>query len=171
MPKKNTKEINLVSDTVAVPVIKNGSTEKAKEPEKFDIVFSWKTVDFIKNSHTKFSLSIAIVGSMGMIVWGITTGSLTVVFTFIMIAIVSAMVLSEESQEVEVKIDENGINLNSEHFDFKDFISFKIIEMHGLPVLSLARKEKYFPAKAIYIQEEPVGDLRDFLEIYLPEEE
>ncbi len=167
LKKKNNKEIIPESNTEDASI--NNNVIEAKE--KFEIVFSWKTVDFIKNPETKFYLSAAVIGSMGMIFWGILAGALTVVFMFIMIAVVSIVVLNEESLEIKVRIDEQGINLNNEHFDFKDFVSFKIAEMHGLPVLSLNRKEKYLPAKIIYVEEEPVDDLRNFLEIYLPEEE
>ncbi len=171
MPKnKNKEDVNSTGNN-DVAAVENSGIEKAKEPEKFNIVFSWKTVDFIKNPQTKLYFTAAVIGSMGMIIWGILSGSLTMIFLFIMIAVLSIIVLNEESQEISVRIDEKGVNLNNEHFNFKDFVSFKISQMHGLPLLSLYRKEKYLPAKMIYVQEEPVGDLRDFLEIYLPEEE
>ncbi len=169
LKQKNKKEIVLEDDIHGINI--SAGNISAEKQEKFEIVFSWETVDFIKNPQTKLYLTAAVAGSMGMIIWGISTKSLTVIFTFIMIAAVSILVLNEDPQKIKVRIDENGIGLNKEHFNFKNFVSFKISQMHGLPVLSLNRQEKYLPAKIIYVEEEPVDDLRNFLEIYLPEED
>ncbi len=168
MSKEKNKKEDIALEINASDSGINGNA--AGKQNEFEIIFSWETVDFIKNPLTKLYLGVAVIGSMGMIIWGVSTGSVTMIFMFIMLAAVSIMVLNEDPQKIKIRIDEKGININDEHFDFKDFASFKISEMHGLPVLNLIRKEKYLPAKMIYVEEEPVNDLRDFLEIHLPEE-
>ena len=159
------------SDKVEMTVAGGNDQNIDAGKDHFKIVFSWETVDFIKSPKTQLYIIAAVLGSMGMIVWGIMTKSFTMSLMFIMLAVVSIMVLNEPSQKIRVRVTEEGVDINDEHFNFSDFRSFTVTRMHDMEVLNLNRKEKYFPPKMVYIEDEPVGDLRDFLGIYLPEDQ
>jgi hypothetical protein len=162
----------------------------AGSPENFRVVFSWETVDLIKNPASDLYLAVAVIASMGMVAWGIYSRSFTVVVTFIMLAVVIILALNEEPKRVKVKISESGIDLNGAHYNFDEFKSFSISysSFYGagaagsqsdglkgnkkdLPVLNLNPKKPYLPARTIYIENEPEEDMEEFLEIYLSKEE
>lgn len=155
----------------------SGNNEKAQAQEEFiasenmPIVFSWATVDFMKKPLTEFYLTAAIFGAMAMIAWGLYSRSFITVVTFIMVAIVIILVLSEEPKKVEVKISEKGIDFNGEHYNYSEFKSFKISYMDEMPVLILKQRKTFSLIKNIYTENEPVNDLESFLGIYLEKEE
>jgi len=139
--------------------------------KKFGIVFSWETVDFIKTPAMQVYLTVAVIASMGMIVWGISTKSFIMVVTFILLGGVSILVLNEEPKKVKIKITEDGIDINDKHYEFKEFSSFKISYSGDMPILNLIKKRDYLITKSFYLEGEPMEDLENFLEIYLRKEE
>ncbi len=150
---------------------------KIKETDLPEVIFSWETADFIKNPRMDFYLLAAIFGAMIMIVWGINgsaSGGLTVV-TFALLAAVSILALNDEPRKIKVKISEHGIDVICKdnqsaktHYEFGEFKSFWISYSAEMPVLNLKYKRPYLPVKIIYLEKEPVKDIEDFLEIYLP---
>jgi hypothetical protein len=141
------------------------------EKNDYRIVFSWETVDIIKNPAADLYMAISVLASMGMIAWGIYTRSFMVVATFVILAAVIILTLNEEPKKMRVKISENGIDINGAHYGFSDFKSFDVSYSQDVPALNLNPKKPYLPATTIYIENEPEKDLEDFLEIYLPKEE
>lgn len=139
--------------------------------ENMPIVFSWVTVDFIRNSLTEFYFTAAVFGAMAMIVWGLYNRSFITVVTFIMMAVVIILVLNEEPKKVEARISEKGIDLAGEHYDYNQFRSFKISHADEMPVLILKQRKSFSLIKTIYLEDEPVNDIESFLGIYLEKEE
>lgn len=139
--------------------------------ENVPIVFSWVTVDFIKSPVMEFYFTIAALASMGMIGWGIYDKNFLMVITFIMVVILIILALNEEPRKVAVRISERGIDLNSEHYDYNEFRSYKIVHEDGVLALMLKPRKSFTPFRSIYIVDQPVNDLEMFLGIYLEREE
>ncbi|MBU3924941.1 hypothetical protein KJ854_03320 [Patescibacteria group bacterium] len=153
---------------------KNKKTQAQKEPAVFEnmpIVFSWSTVDFLKKPLTEFYFIAAAVAAMAMIVWGLYNRNFVMVATFVTMVIVIILVLNEEPRKVEVKISEQGIDINNEHYNYSEFRSFKISLIDELPVLILKQRKSFSLIKTIHTENEPVNDLESFLGIYLEKEE
>lgn len=149
-----------------------------KAKNESEVIFSWKTADFIKNPRVDFYLLAAIFGAMIMIVWGIDAKNFLTVVTFALLAAVCVITLNETPRKIKVKISEHGIDIESKdnqgaktHYEFAEFKSFWISYPAEMPVLNLKHKKPYLPIKIIYLEKEPVKDIEDFLEIYLPKEE
>ncbi|MBU3965722.1 hypothetical protein KKG29_03055 [Patescibacteria group bacterium] len=153
-----------------------------------EVIFSWETADFIKNPKMDFYLLAAIFGAMIMIVWGIygsASGGLTVA-TFALLAAVCILMLNDSPRKIKARISEHGIDIvhlrwirrgrksikdnqsAKTHYEFGEFKSFWISYLAEMPVLNLKYKRPYLPVKIIYLEKEPVKDIEDFLEIYLP---
>jgi len=174
MPKiKNKRKIKKSKEKKFV----GGNIRKGKvqeEPAVFEtmpIVFSWTTVDFVKKPLTEFYFTVAAVGAMAMIAWGIYSRSFITVVTFIMVVVLVILVLNEEPRKLDVIISEKGIDLNGEHYGYNEFKSFKISHMDEMPVLFLRQRKTLALFRSIYIEDEPINDLESFLGIYLEKEE
>ncbi len=173
MPKINkikNKKLNK-NKSIGVGNKKKQTPEESIAGENMPIVFSWTTVDFIRKPLTEFYYTVAVFGSMVMIVWGLYNRNFVMVVTFIMLVFVIILVLNEEPKKVTVKITEKGIDFNSEHYNFSDFRSYKIFSEDEMPVLILKHRKSFSLIKTIYLENEPVNDLETFLGIYLEKDE
>ncbi len=152
--------------------------DASAESNLLEVIFSWETVDFIKNPKMDFYLLSAIFGAIIMVVWGIygsaSGGGLTVA-VFALLAVVCILILNEAPRKIKVKISEHGIDIEGkdnqgakQRYEFGEFKSFWISYLDEMPVLNLKHKKPYLPVKIIYLEKEPVKDIEDFLEIYLP---
>lgn len=139
--------------------------------ENMPIVFSWSTMDFIKKPFTEFYFSAAVFGAMAMVAWGIYNRSFVTVITFIVLAAAVILILNEEPKKVDVKISENGIDINDEHFKFSEFRSFKITNADEMPALILKHRKSLSLIQTIYLENEPVNDLEIFLGLYIERDE
>lgn len=153
------------------------SVDASAESNLPEVIFSWETVDFMKNPKMDFYLLAAIFGAMIMIVWGIDAKNFLTVITFALLAAVCVITLNETPREIKVKISEHGIDIENEanqsarqHYEFGEFNSFWVSYSAEMPVLNLKYKKSYLPIKIIYLEKEPVKNIEDFLEIYLPKE-
>lgn len=145
-------------------------TKKETAPGDFQIVFSWETVDFIRKPITELYFIAAFAGAMIMIGWGIYNRSFAMVATFIVLVIVIILVLNEEPRKMKIKISEKGIDIDNDHYRFNEFRSFQISYIDEIPALILKQKKSFFPFRNIYIEDDSLGDIENFLEIYLENE-
>ena len=143
--------------------------ESKKKEDKY--LAEWTAPEFVRTKEEIFWYYLSVGAAVLMILWSLYQGNLIVVITFALLIVVVIFQLNHQPENVEYKIDLDGIIMDGKIYRYDDLKSFEVIENDNFAVLKFRIKNAILPVKEIQLGNQDPRYIRAALEYFLPEEE
>ncbi|MCK4592814.1 hypothetical protein KAT63_05275 [Candidatus Parcubacteria bacterium] len=167
--KKGTARKTRKMTPVKAKAIKKTTKKEIKEENSY--FAKWIAPEHIKTRQDMIIYYASAVLSIFAVIWFFCQGSFIVVATFLMLLIVIILYIYQESRDIEIKINLDGIAFSDIFYRYKDIESFEVVEGEYLNVLKFKLRSSILPVKEIQIIDQDPRYIRAVLEHFLPEKE
>ncbi|MCK5084250.1 MAG: hypothetical protein KAQ64_01170 [Candidatus Pacebacteria bacterium] len=156
---------------IKIKATKKVIKEEKKETEENSYFAKWIAPEHIKTRQDMIIYYASAILSVFSIIWFFRQGSFIVVATFLVLLIVIVLHIYQDSRDIEIKINLDGIGFGGIFYLYKDIESFEVVEGEYFNVLKFKLKSSFLPVKEIQIIGQDPRYIRAVLEHFLPEEE
>lgn len=133
-----------------------------------DFIYSWKFSDKKERSTLWYILAVAIV--IGIAIWWITTSQYGLTFIIILAAGVFFFVENNTSDEIEVFLNDVGIKIDSNFYEYSKIQSYSYVFVEENPVqIELLINKKWLKTTRLTVDKNIYSQLQMILPKFLEE--